>query len=190
MTGKTEQIKSIVSSMNEQIKTIASLYDVAEPLRAQYIADMQKDSGYNALTASSEFMSMIASGEVTQKGIIAAIAAGKIEKVSTKPSDALIDAIRALTEAKEAFLTLSKEAMLPYNCEVKSTRKTGTRGTISPGISRVLSIDPTARIELIDVGMSHPHVVGTLSNGARIDIDCYAGAGILEQHVNKALGTA
>ena len=117
--------------MNEQIKNIAHLYSIAHPLKDAYIADMQKDSGYNSLTASPEFMSMIDSGEVTSKGIAAAINAGKIEKISTTPSAELTAAIESLNTAKQSFLTLVNEVLLPFNCEVASKRTRSSNGTPS-----------------------------------------------------------
>jgi hypothetical protein len=183
-----KEMNSISKAMEKQVEHIAELFDVAEPLRVQYVEDMQKDTGYRALSASDEFMAMIATGEVTTRGIANALQSGKIEKISTKPSAELVDAITALNTAKDAFYTLAKESMLPYQCEAGKAKGTRSRSVNagSPGIDKVLSIDPSAVIELKDVGMSHPHIVGVLSNGSRIDIDCYAAT--LVQHVERALG--
>ena len=157
---------SIAQAMNEQIKNIAHLYSIAHPLKDAYIADMQKDSGYNSLTASPEFMSMIDSGEVTSKGIAAAINAGKIEKISTTPSAELTAAIESLNTAKQSFLTLVNEVLLPFNCEVASKRTRSSNGTpssVKASQNKKNSVE--ASIKSIDSG-----AVVTFDDGRRFDV--------------------
>lgn len=180
--------KELMSAIKSAVSEIENNYSIVVPLREAYISDMQKDAGYNAITASEEFMSMIASGEVTARGIATALASGKIEKISTVPSEELISAINALDNSIASFKDITGSYLTSKILTVSKSRKTGSRGASSPGIDKVLSIDPAAKIELKDVGMSHPHIVGTLSNGRLIDIDCYAAT--LVQHVEKALGRA
>ena len=164
--SKNTDNPSIAQAMNEQIKNIAHLYSIAHPLKDAYIADMQKDSGYNSLTASPEFMSMIDSGEVTSKGIAAAINAGKIEKISTTPSAELTAAIESLNTAKQSFLTLVNEVLLPFNCEVASKRTRSSNGTpssVKASQNKKNSVE--ASIKSIDSG-----AVVTFDEGRRFDV--------------------
>ena len=186
MNNETGNIADAISTIMHQIDEYSA---VAQRLKTAYVNDMQKDAGYRITTTDEKIIAKFNAGEFMPKGLARLAELGLVEKIEVEPSDELISAVDALDSQIKNLGELVQQFITMRQVTVKTGKKrSGTRSTGAAGagkLNEVLSIDPSAKISLVDVGMSHPHIVGTLSNGKRIDIDCYAAT--LENHVNTLL---
>jgi hypothetical protein len=192
----TEQ--NIQEAVTGLMQRIIDHSTTAQRLKSVYVVEMQKTSGYTPSTGVtilkdvSGNMSGVTDSNGTFYNVKGALAATLIAPVKTEPSNELISAVDALESDIKNLQGLVNSFATQYTVSVKTGRKSsGTRSTRAAGTGKlveVLSIDPNARIALVDVGMSHPHIQGVLSNGKSIDIDCYAAT--LTEHIYKALGRA
>jgi hypothetical protein len=183
--------ENIVGTLGSLLENIAEQSVNVQTMKTAYINAMQVDAGYELTTTDENFIKKFNAGEIMPRGLVNAEALGLVKKIEIEPPRSLIDAVNALESDIKNFREISGAFLIQHTVSLKSTRKTGTRSTGTPGagkLQEVLSIDPNARITLVDVGMSHPHIQGVLSNGKSIDIDCYAAT--LTEHVYKALGRA
>ena len=182
MTEKTNEIE--LSAYETALNKVQEKHAEYTPLNLAYINAMSAASVYEVnpdyvmkpadILSPSQIIAALAAGEMQDKGLGNAVAAGKIRKITAKKPAELITAEQSLTAALADYDSIVQTNILKF--QFKKTR-TGKSGSNDGSVGDNKQAEVIAQIQHIDkdavVNFSGRRVFGTLSNGFTFNYDVY-----------------
>lgn len=169
---KTEVVKT-----NEQIRAVL-LKGFSEILTGLYPDDMKEQK--EAFDKAVEAVQKAQKSDLPYSKVTALIddmhkkqdAYEATQLTGQRAADFSVKCGNFLLSLQKVMVDFNNAKGVSYKIETGKKRRSGKE----PGLDNLTyaqSLDPASTLTLKDVNMSHPHIVGKLSNGQFVDFDCY-----------------